>query len=150
MVAYVVIKLGKKVPKFDIGQVYADGDVRDLLTRTRRLGEHLAACFADESGESYNPVVLMRGHGLTVAGASIQESVFRAIYTAENARVQSASLNLQLASGTAPLKPGESLYYLEEGELDAAAQMTQWSVMRPWELWVREVEVNGLYVNNVE
>lgn len=150
MVAHVFIKPGKKVPKFDIGQVYAEGDVRDLLIRTKRLGEHLAACFAQESGESYNPVVLMRGHGLTVAGASIQESVFRAFYTAENARVQSASLSLLLASGTAPLKPGESLYYLEEGELDAAAQMTQWSVMRPWELWVREVEANGLYVNNVE
>lgn len=92
----------------------------------------------------------MRGHGFTVTGASIQESVFRAIYTAENARVQSASLGLQLASGTAPLKPGESLYYLLEGELDSATQMTQWSVMRPWELWVMEVAANGLYVNSVE
>lgn len=122
----------------------------DLLIRTQRLGEHLAACFAQETGASCSPVVLMRGHGFTVTGASIQESVFRAIYTAENARVQSASLGLQLASGTAPLKPGESLYYLQEGELDSATQMTQWSVMRPWELWVREVAANGLYVNNVE
>lgn len=68
MAAYVVIKLGKKVPKFDIGQVYAEGDVRDLLIRTKRLGEHLAACFAQESGESYNPVVLMRGHGSRLRG----------------------------------------------------------------------------------
>ncbi|OJJ02020.1 hypothetical protein ASPVEDRAFT_654897 [Aspergillus versicolor CBS 583.65] len=142
--------LGDKVPKFDIAQVYAEGDVRDLLIRTQRLGQHMAVLFAQEMGESYNPVVLMRGHGFTAAGASIKESVFRAIYTAENARVQSAALSLQLASGTAPLKPGESLYYLEEGELDAATQMTQWSVMRPWQLWEREVEANGLYVNNVE
>lgn len=91
----------------------------------------------------------MRGHGFTAAGANIEESVFRAIYTAENARVQRDSLNLQLASGTAPQKPGEALHYLEERELDAAAQMTQWSVRRPWELWERVVEANGLYVNNV-
>ncbi|KAJ0413245.1 class II aldolase and Adducin N-terminal domain-containing protein [Aspergillus carlsbadensis] len=139
--------LGKQVPRFNIAQVYAEEDVRDLLIRTPRLGEHLAACFAEKRDEGYNPVVLMRGHGFTVAGASIEESVFRAIYTAENARVQSASLSLQLAAGTGPLKKGESLYYLEEAELDAATQMTQWSVMRPWKLWVREVEAGGLYVN---
>ncbi|GKZ33043.1 hypothetical protein AbraIFM66950_002762 [Aspergillus brasiliensis] len=142
--------LGKQVPRFDIAQVYTEEDVRDLLVRTQRLGAHLAACFAQESEESYNPVVLMRGHGYTVAGASIEESVFRAIYTAENARVQTASLSLQLAAGTPPLKPDESLYYLKDAELDAATQMGQWSVMRPWKLWVREVEAGGLYVNIVE
>jgi ribulose-5-phosphate 4-epimerase/fuculose-1-phosphate aldolase len=145
-----VVWPGKQVPRFDIAQVYAEEDVRDLLIRTSRLGEHLAACFAEKRDEGYNPVVLMRGHGFTVAGASIEECVFRAIYTAENARVQSASLSLQLAAGTGPLKRGESLYYLEEAELDAATQMTQWSVMRPWKLWVREVEAGGLYVNTAE
>ncbi|KAL3429927.1 class II aldolase and Adducin N-terminal domain-containing protein [Aspergillus tetrazonus] len=142
--------LGKKVPKFDIAQVYTEEDVRDLLIRNQRLGEHLAACFAEQRQESYNPVVLMRGHGFTVAGASIEESVFRAIYTAENARVQSASLSLQLAAGTGPLKQGQSLYHLEEAELNAVTQMTQWSMMRPWQLWVREVEAGGLYKNSVE
>jgi ribulose-5-phosphate 4-epimerase/fuculose-1-phosphate aldolase len=120
------------------------------LIRTPRLGEHLAACFAEKRDEGYNPVVLMRGHGFTVAGASIEESVFRAIYTAENARVQSASLSLQLAAGTTPLKPDESLYYLEDAELDAATEMGQWSVMRPWTLWVKEVEAGRLYINSVE
>lgn len=91
----------------------------------------------------------MRGHGFTVAGGSLEESVFRAIYTAENARVQTASLTLQSAAGTAPLKHGESLYFLDDSELLDTNQMTQWSVMRPWSLWVKEVEVDGLYINNV-
>lgn len=26
--------------------------------------------------------------------------------------------------------------------------MTEWSVQRPWKLWVREVEACGLYVNS--
>ncbi|KAL2825360.1 class II aldolase and Adducin N-terminal domain-containing protein [Aspergillus cavernicola] len=140
--------LGNRVPKFDIAEIYSEEDVRDLLIRNQRLGQRLSACFSQGREESYNPVVLMRGHGFTVAGASIEESVFRAIYTAENARIQTASLNLQLAAGTAPLKHGESLYYLDDTELLAATQMTQWSVMRPWNLWVREVEANGLYNNN--
>jgi ribulose-5-phosphate 4-epimerase/fuculose-1-phosphate aldolase len=90
----------------------------------------------------------MRGHGFTVVGGGIEESVFRAIYTAENARVQTASLTLQLAAGTAPLKDSEALYYLQDSELFAATQMTRWSVMRPWTLWVRETEANKLYINN--
>jgi ribulose-5-phosphate 4-epimerase/fuculose-1-phosphate aldolase len=90
----------------------------------------------------------MRGHGFTAAGASIEESVFRAIYTAENARVQSASLNLQYAAGTSPLKRDAPLYFLDDTELLAATRMTQWSVMRPWDLWAREVEGNGLYTTD--
>jgi hypothetical protein len=89
----------------------------------------------------------MRGHGFTVIGGGIEESVFRAIYTAENARVQTASLTLQLAAGTSPLKDSEALYYLQDSELLAATQMTRWSVMRPWNLWVRETEANKLYIN---
>lgn len=139
---------GDRVPKFDIAEFYSEQDVRDLLIRNQRLGEHLSACFSPGREKSYNPVVLMRGHGFTVAGAGIEESVFRAIYTVENARVQTASLTLQLAAGTAQVKHGESLYFLDDTELLPATQMTQWSVMRPWNLWMKEVEVNGLYLNN--
>jgi hypothetical protein len=39
---------------------------------------------------------------------------------------------------------------LEDVELDAATQMGQWLVMRPWTLWVKEVEAGGLYVNTAE
>lgn len=90
----------------------------------------------------------MRGHGFTVTGLSIEETVFRAIYTAENARVLTASFTLQLAASTASQKTAEDLYYLHESELEPTQQMTRWSVMRPWNLWVRETEANGLYINN--
>ncbi|GFF59484.1 acriflavine sensitivity control protein acr-2 [Aspergillus udagawae] len=140
--------LGNRVPKFDIAEFYSEEDVRDLLIRNQRLGKHLSACFSEGSGNSSHSVVLMRGHGFTVIGGGIEESVFRAIYTAENARVQTASLTLQLAAGTAPWKDSEALYYLQDSELLAATQMTRWSVMRPWNLWVRETEANKLYINN--
>lgn len=132
---------------FDIAEFYSEEDVRDLLIRNQRLGKDLSACF--ESSENSHPsVVLMRGHGFTVIGGGIEECVFRAIYTAENARVQTASLTVQLAAGTAPLKNNEALYYLQDSELVATTQMTRWSVMRPWNLWVRETEANPLYINN--
>lgn len=90
----------------------------------------------------------MRGHGFTVVGESVPESVFRAIYTVENAQIQSASLTLQLAARTTSAAPVDKMYYLNDSELDATTQMTQWSIMRPWNLWVREVEANPLYTNN--
>ncbi|KAL3479616.1 class II aldolase and Adducin N-terminal domain-containing protein [Aspergillus californicus] len=139
--------LGDRTPKYDVAEFYSAEDERDLLIRNQRLGESLAACFSHGGNKAYSPVVLMRGHGFTVAGASIEESVFRAIYTAENARVQTSALTLQLAAGSAPLKHDQSLYYLDRTELLATAQMTQWSVRRPWSLWVREVEQEGLYKN---
>jgi hypothetical protein len=37
--------------------------------------------------------------------------------------------------------------YLNATEAAASADMTQWSAMRPWKLWVRELEAAGLYVN---
>ncbi|KAL4903420.1 hypothetical protein BDW74DRAFT_40159 [Aspergillus multicolor] len=141
---------GFLVPKFDISRFYADHDTRDLLIRNQRLGQHLSARFSAGAEKPYHPIVLMRGHGFTVAGGKIEETVFRAIYTAENARVQAAAHTLQLAADVASSKENESdeLYYLHDDELLSTTQMGQWSVMRPWELWVRETEVNPLYLNN--
>ncbi|KAF4219351.1 hypothetical protein CNMCM5878_003270 [Aspergillus fumigatiaffinis] len=135
--------IGNRVPVFDVAEFYCEEDVRDLLIRNQRLGKYLSACF-EGSENSYHSVVLMRGHGFTVIGGGIEECVFRAIYTAENARVQTASLTLQLAAGTAPLKNSEDLYYLQDSELLATTQMTRWSVMRPWKLWAHETEANQL------
>lgn len=123
-------------------------DVQDLLIRNQRLGKHLSSCFSQETNNSYHPVVLMRGHGITVVGESVAESVFRAIYTVENAQIQTASLTLQLAASTTAAAPVEALCYLGDSELHATTQMTQRSVIRPWNLWVHEVEVNRLYTNN--
>ncbi|KAF4159218.1 hypothetical protein CNMCM6936_001871 [Aspergillus lentulus] len=135
---------GSRVPMFDIAEFYSEEDVRDLLIRNQRLGKDLSACF--ESSENSHPsVVLMRGHGFTVIGGGIEECVFRAIYTAENARVQTASLTLQLAAGTAPLKNNEALYYLQDSELPATTQMTQWSIMRPWNFFIYKRYYIGIY-----
>lgn len=89
----------------------------------------------------------MRGHGFTVVGSSIEESVLRAVYTAENAAIQTTSLITNSAHFGGPSKAHE-VQYLRPEELGPTTQMTKWSAMRPWNLWLREVEQPGLYVNN--
>jgi len=141
---------------FDIAQHYRPGDTHDMLVRNTRLGGALAAHFASEADPSkpIHSVALMRGHGLTVHGPSIQDAVLRAVYTQQNAAIQTTALitraahyGLQSWSGGMSASGGEEIAYLSEKEADDAAGMTQWSAMRPWKLWLREVEAAGLYVN---
>ena len=68
--------------------------------------------------------VLMRGHGMTVVGDSVQEAVFRAIYTEMNARLQ-----LQATALEGPI----AFLSDEEGRRSTAAN--RGTLERPWELW---------------
>jgi ribulose-5-phosphate 4-epimerase/fuculose-1-phosphate aldolase len=88
----------------------------------------------------------MRGHGFTAVGESIEETVFRAIYTAENATIQTTAMTIS-ATARGSKCQDKDVYYLQDSELHDTTEMTKWSVMRPWGLWVREVEANGLYTN---
>src|SRR5690606_36534845 len=72
--------LGQGVPVFEIRDVA--GDDSDLLIRTPGLGSALARSLGDSC------VVLMRGHGATVVGPALKETVFRSVYTQMNAELQ--------------------------------------------------------------
>ena len=113
--------LGQDTPIFEIRD--HAGDASDLLIRTAALGDALATTLGE------NPVVLMRGHGATMVGDSIPQAVFRAIYAAENASLQSAAVQL-----------GVDVNYLTEGEVLAATASNNTFIHRAWELWVRDVE----------
>src|SRR5262249_25693192 len=78
--------LGAGVPVFEIRE--AGGAATDMLIRDPALG---AAVARRRGGAA---VVLMRGHGDVVVGASIQQVVFRAIYTEINAKLQAEALRL--------------------------------------------------------
>jgi ribulose-5-phosphate 4-epimerase/fuculose-1-phosphate aldolase len=70
--------------------------------------------------------VLMRRHGATVAGRSLEELTFRTIYTARNAAAQiQAEL---LGAGLEPLNA-------EEIELGGNSNLMPGPVMRAWEYW---------------
>jgi ribulose-5-phosphate 4-epimerase/fuculose-1-phosphate aldolase len=124
-----------------------------MLVHGTRLGEALASHFSN-SGPSgtYSPavprhtVVLMRGHGVTIVASNIEECVLRAIYTQKNAMIQTAALSIS-AAHLGLFNSGYGIKYLDEEEAAASTSMTQWSVTRPWKLWLREVKESGLYVN---
>jgi ribulose-5-phosphate 4-epimerase/fuculose-1-phosphate aldolase len=98
----------------------AGGDT-DMLIRDRPLGVALARSLGDRA------VVLMRGHGSTVVGASIEEAVFRAIYTEMNARLQMQALAL-----------GEPVY-LNTEEAARSTRTNQGVLRRAWDLWAGDV-----------
>jgi ribulose-5-phosphate 4-epimerase/fuculose-1-phosphate aldolase len=102
-------------PIFEIRDVAEQAT--DMLIRDRPLGEALAR----RLGES--AVVLMRGHGVTVVGATLRQAVFRAVYTELNARVQSAAMAL-----------GE-VEYLSAAEAAAASETNDSQVGRAWDFW---------------
>jgi ribulose-5-phosphate 4-epimerase/fuculose-1-phosphate aldolase len=107
-------------PVWDIRDARKDNDV---LVRDRPLGKALAEALGECN------CVLMRGHGMTVVAGSIQEAVFRAIYTEMNARLQIQAMQLE-----GPI----TFLSTEEGRgADAANRGT---LARPWEVWKKALE----------
>src|SRR5262245_38549037 len=107
--------LGCGVPIFEIREA---GGMTDMLIRTPALGKALAASLGDKL------VVLMRGHGATMVGNSIPESVFRAVYATENASIQMQAHALA-ANGEVEFLTDE------ESELSGKGR----NVPRSWTLW---------------
>jgi ribulose-5-phosphate 4-epimerase/fuculose-1-phosphate aldolase len=131
-------------PVFDVADHLRSGDKRDMLVVAEHTGAALAACF-DDGGA----VALMRGHGFTAVGESIEEAVLRAVYTQKNADIQTMALTARRAYvGDGGRAKAGGVHYLSEEEASAATEMTKWSAQRPWGLWVREVEASPLYVNS--
>jgi ribulose-5-phosphate 4-epimerase/fuculose-1-phosphate aldolase len=106
-------------PVFDIRKVRAEND---LLIRDRPLGQALAGTLGACN------CVLMRGHGMTLIGESVQEAVFRAIYTEMNARLQ---MNAEQLEG--PIE------FLSDEEGRRATAANRGTLERPWELWKKSV-----------
>jgi ribulose-5-phosphate 4-epimerase/fuculose-1-phosphate aldolase len=114
--------LGAQVPVFEIRN--AGGENTDLLIRNQALGKALAKDLAG------NSVALLRGHGNVVVGHSIQQVVFRAIYTENNAKLQSEAM-----------RQGE-VNFLTDGEAEATSRMTDEHLDRPWQIWKKRAQMN--------
>lgn len=115
--------LGAQTPVFEIR--HSAGEASDLLIRNQALGKALA----DNLGSS--AVALLRGHGNVVVGVSIQQVVFRAIYTESNARLQSEAMRL-----------GE-INFLTPQEAQASSDMNDEHLDRPWQVWKKRALAQG-------
>lgn len=141
------------------------GFIYNKLRGALPLGPH-----SEPSLEPDHAVVLMRGHGFTTVGVGIEEVVFQAIYTAEAAKTQMAALILRNAwfggrlEGTVDVEHGgkikggkvtaqgtEGLAFLSEKEAAGTTEMIteRDNLQRAWQGWVREVELNPLYRNEI-
>ncbi len=118
--------LGANTPVYDIRS--SAGESSDLLIRSQKLGQDLAKVLGAST------VALLRGHGNVVVGSSIQQSVFRAIYTESNARLQAQALQLAALSGVPEVN------YLTEAEAQATSDMNDQHLDRPWQMWKRRVQ----------
>jgi HCOMODA/2-hydroxy-3-carboxy-muconic semialdehyde decarboxylase len=111
--------LAAGVPVFDIRERFGTSDI---VISTAERGAAAAEVLADKA------VVLLRAHGFTAVGPSIQAAVFRAVFTEISARVQ-----LQAAALGGPIAALDP----EEGRLADAINLA--TVGRSWELWKRRV-----------
>jgi ribulose-5-phosphate 4-epimerase/fuculose-1-phosphate aldolase len=114
--------LGAVTPVYEIR--HSAGETSDLLIRNQALGVSLAKCLGQAN------VALMRGHGSVTVGTSIQQAVYRGIYTESNARLQALA---------APL--GE-INFLTDAEAQATSDMNDQHLDRPWQMWKRKALAN--------
>ena len=108
--------LGEKVPLWDARDEFGD---TTLIVAKPEEGASLARALGE------NWIVLMRRHGATVAGISLEELTFRTIYTARNAALQIQAHMLGLVS---PLNRAET-------RLAGEYNLRPGPVMRAWEYW---------------
>ena len=116
--------MGTVVPFWDSRDEF--GDTPMVLT-TSEQGASLAKALGP------NAMVLMRRHGATVVGATIQEVVFRSINTHRNAELQLRAASLGQIS---PLSKGET-------EMAAAYSLRERPMGRAWEYWTTRLAKAG-------
>ena len=112
--------IGASIPVWDIADVFGS---TDLLVTDQDQADDLARCLGQ------GRVVLMRGHGFTVAAESLELAVRTAIYLKVNAQVQLAALRLG------------AVRYLSDDEIAAvnARMGSSRATRRVWDNWARQV-----------
>ncbi len=81
-------------------------------------------------------MVLMKRHGVTVAGSNVKDCVFRSVFSARNAEFQVRALTLAGGGEIQSLSRGEA-------ELCAAISQKTTGLMRSWEYWSMRVAKAG-------
>jgi HCOMODA/2-hydroxy-3-carboxy-muconic semialdehyde decarboxylase len=110
--------LGEGSAHFEIREA---GGNTDMLIRSSYLGEALAKSLGK------NNCVLMRGHGSTVVGISLEQAVYRAIYAEVNAKLQLAAISLG------------DITFLNDKEAQLSSDMNDGQIPRSWNLWIKRL-----------
>ncbi len=121
--------LGSGAAHFEIRDADPNNPETDMLIRSSALGASLAQSLAQCS------CVLMRGHGSTTVGNSIEQVVYRAIYGEINAKLQLSAMGMMDAS--------HDITYLTQTEAELAAAANDGQIARSWNLWRQRVDPNN-------
>ena len=125
------------VPVFHMGAVL--GTAAPFWDQRDEFGDTNMLVLKPEQGQSLAKalgahwIVLMRRHGATVVGSTLQELVFRTIYSHANAEMQLRSMLLGKIS---PLSRGEV-------ELSGPNQLKSSPIGRAWEYWTTRVKLGS-------
>lgn len=141
--------LGSKPAKvFDIDPHYRHGDQRDMLVRHPHTGTALANVFGGAGDTPEETVVLMKRHGFTTQAENLVTAVYRAIYTRINAEAQTKAMMIARNVYGDQVEKGE-FEGLTQLQGEGCSLMCEQYQDKPWRLWVREVEMNPLYENEL-
>jgi ribulose-5-phosphate 4-epimerase/fuculose-1-phosphate aldolase len=123
---HVAASIGEEIPVWDIRRKFGD---TNMLVVNMDQGRDLAATLGR------NRVALMRGHGCAVAGKTLREAVFSAVYLQVNAELQTQALVLS-----------DKIEFLSPGELAKAKEMTSQPIGldRAWEYWSMRADRSGI------
>jgi ribulose-5-phosphate 4-epimerase/fuculose-1-phosphate aldolase len=116
---HVAAFLSPSVPVFEIRKA---AGMTNMLIGDGTIGHALAEALGNHA------VVLMRGHGNVIVGPTISLTVFRAVYTEINARVQAQAIAI-----------GGPITFLEPEEAEKANKVLDQVNGRAWDLWKRKV-----------
>jgi HCOMODA/2-hydroxy-3-carboxy-muconic semialdehyde decarboxylase len=116
--------MGGKVPFWDSRDEFGD---TPMVVTTPAQGQSLARALGS------NAMVLMRRHGATVVGATLQETVFRTIFSHRNAELQ---LRAQALGTVSPLTPGEA-------QMAESYSLRVRPMGRAWEYWTTRLSKAG-------
>jgi ribulose-5-phosphate 4-epimerase/fuculose-1-phosphate aldolase len=116
--------MGATIPFWDQRDEFGD---TDLIVAKPEEGQSLARTLGPHW------VVLMRRHGATVAGISVQELVFRSIFSCRNAEMQREA---QMLGGVGQLTPVEI-------EKAGAFNLEPRPIARAWEYWTTRLRKAG-------
>jgi ribulose-5-phosphate 4-epimerase/fuculose-1-phosphate aldolase len=116
--------MGTKVPFWDSRDEFRD---TPMVLTTAAQGASLARALGPHW------MVLMRRHGATVAGRSLQETVFRSIHTHRNAELQ---LRAASVGAVSTLSAGEA-------EQACAYSLRERPMGRAWEYWTTRLAKAG-------
>ena len=114
--------LAQETPVFEIREATGNVESRGMLVTNTALGAFLAQKLGDAA------VILMRGHGDAVVGASVKQATVRAVYTEINARILQQALQLS-----------PTVISLDAAELRHNAR-ENFDVGRPWDNFRRRLE----------